>query len=42
MMTVLSFIAMYALMYAMVDSFESVYANLNQVYMAGLMTAPRS
>ena len=40
MMTVLSFIAMYALMYAMVDSFESVYANLNQVYMAGLMTAP--
>jgi uncharacterized protein (DUF305 family) len=39
-MTVLSFIAMYALMYAMVDEFASVYANLNQVYMAGLMAAP--
>lgn len=39
-MTVLSFIAMYAMMYAMVDEFASVYANLNQVYMAGLMAAP--
>lgn len=36
----LSFIAMYILMYAMVDSFSSVYNNVNQVYMAGLMAAP--
>jgi uncharacterized protein (DUF305 family) len=27
-------------MYAMVDRFAHVYANLNQVYMAALMTAP--
>ncbi len=40
LMTVLSFIAMYVLMYAMVDSFQNVYANINQIYMAGLMTAP--
>jgi hypothetical protein len=39
-MTALSFIAMYVLMYAMVDEFASVYSNLNQAYMAGLMTAP--
>jgi len=39
-MTILMFIAMYALMYAMVDQFANVYSNLNQVYMAGLMTAP--
>ena len=38
-MIVLSFAAMYALMYAMVDSFSSVYNNINQVYMAGLMAA---
>jgi uncharacterized protein (DUF305 family) len=31
---------MYALMYAMVDAFGNVYNSLNQVYMAGLMTAP--
>ncbi len=36
----LSFLAMYVLMYAMVDSFSSVYGNVNQVYMAGLMAAP--
>lgn len=40
MMSVLSFFSMYALMYAMVDSFSNVYSNLNQFYMAGLMTAP--
>lgn len=40
LMTVLMFIVMYALMYAMVDRFTNVYSNLNQVYMAGLMTAP--
>jgi uncharacterized protein (DUF305 family) len=39
-MTALSFVSMYVLMYAMVDSSTSVYNNLNQVYMAGLMTAP--
>lgn len=37
-MTVLSFVAMYGLMYAMVDSFPNVFNSLNQVYMAGLMT----
>jgi uncharacterized protein (DUF305 family) len=39
-MTALSFISMYVLMYAMVDSASSVFNNFNQVYMAGLMTAP--
>jgi hypothetical protein len=39
-MTVLSFLSMYILMYAMVDWFANVYGNLNQFYMAGLMTAP--
>ena len=38
-MTVLSFIAMYVLMYAMVDRLENVYPNFNQFYMAGLMAA---
>ena len=36
----LSFVAMFVLMYAMVDSITNVYANVNQFYMAGLMTAP--
>jgi uncharacterized protein (DUF305 family) len=40
LMSVLSFVAMYLLMYAMVDAFSNVYANFNQAYMAGLMTAP--
>ncbi len=39
-MVLLSFIAMYILMYAMVDAASDVYNNLNQVYMAALMTAP--
>ena len=39
-MGVLSFASMYILMYAMVDTFENVFSNLNQLYMAGLMTAP--
>ena len=39
-MAVLSFIAMYVLMYAMVDVLDNVYTNLNQFYMAALMTAP--
>ena len=36
-MAVLSFVAMYVLMYAMVDTVNNVYSNLNQFYMAGLM-----
>lgn len=40
LMMSLSFLAMYGLMYAMVDSFSNVFANLNQFYMAGLMTTP--
>ena len=39
-MLILSFIAMYVLMYAMVDKFEDVYPNHNQAFMAALMTAP--
>lgn len=38
-MTVVSFLAMYGLMYVMVNSFVNVHHNLNQVYMAGLMAA---
>lgn len=38
-MVLLSFLAMYALMYAMVDQLANVFGNFNQVYMAGLMTA---
>jgi len=40
LMALLSFVAMYALMYAMVDRFANVLPNWNQLYMAGLMTAP--
>ncbi|WP_019990940.1 DUF305 domain-containing protein [Rudanella lutea] len=39
-MAVLSFISMYALMYAMVNTFANVIPNVNQFYMAGLMTMP--
>jgi uncharacterized protein (DUF305 family) len=39
-MIVLSFISMYVLMYAMANSLADVHNSLNQVYMAGLMTAP--
>ena len=39
-MAAFSCLAMYILMYAMVNSMEDVYMNVNQVYMAGLMTAP--
>ena len=39
-MTASLFIAMYILMYAMVDTIANVYNSLNQVYMAALMTAP--
>lgn len=39
-MTALSFVSMYILMYAMADSIGDVFNSTNQVYMAGLMTAP--
>lgn len=39
-MGLLSFMAMYVLMYAMVDSTSNVYPNYNQFYMATLMAAP--
>jgi len=39
-MAVVSFAAMYVLMYAMVDRLENALPNLNQVYMAALMAAP--
>lgn len=39
-MLVVSFVAMYVLMYAMVDRLGNAVPNINQFYMAGLMTAP--
>jgi hypothetical protein len=39
-MTPLTFVSMYVLMFAMVDRFDNIHGNLNQAYMAGLMTAP--
>lgn len=39
-MVVLSYLAMFAFMYAMVDTWADVYPNINQAYMAALMTAP--
>ncbi len=39
-MALLSFVAMYVLMYAMVDKFDNVHSNLNQIYMVGLMAMP--
>ena len=38
-MVIISFIAMFILMYSMVDKFANVIPNINQFYMAGLMTA---
>lgn len=40
LMILLSFFAMYILMYAMVDRLNNVFPNVNQFYMAGLMTTP--
>lgn len=40
LMGVFSFISMFILMYMMVDKYANVYPNLNQFYMAGMMTAP--
>lgn len=39
-MVTASFLAMYMLMYAMVNSTANIYNNVNQFYMAGLMAAP--
>ena len=39
-MAVLSFIAMYILMYSMVNTIGNVFNNVNEFYMAGLMAAP--
>ena len=39
-MAALSFISMYILMYAMVNTIGNVYNNFNEFYMAGLMTTP--
>ena len=39
-MVIISFISMYILMYSMVNAFGNVYSSFNQIYMAGLMTAP--
>lgn len=39
LMIAVSFVAMYILMYAMVNAPGNVYNSLNQAYMAGLMTA---
>lgn len=38
-MVALHFVAMVGLMYAMVDRFSNVFINVNQLYMAGLMSA---
>lgn len=40
LMAILSFIAMYVLMYMMANKWVNVYNNLNQLYMAGMMVAP--
>jgi hypothetical protein len=39
-MLLLSFISMYVLMYAMVNSISNVFPNINQFYMASLMAMP--
>lgn len=38
-MVLLSFVAMYFLMFAMVNSVHNIFIGVNQFYMAGLMTA---
>lgn len=40
LMAAASFAAMYGLMYMMVEAPSDVYANVNQLYMAAMMTAP--
>lgn len=36
----LHFVVMFFLMYAMIDTFDHFYLNINKVYMATIMTAP--
>jgi hypothetical protein len=40
LMALLSFLSMYGLMYMMVDRIPNVLLNVNQFYMAAMMTAP--
>ena len=40
LMAAFSFVSMYVLMYSMTNTARDIYNSLNQVYMAGLMTAP--
>lgn len=40
LMVLLSFVAMYVLMYSMVNTYSKAIPNINQFYMAGLMTMP--
>lgn len=40
LMAALHFVAMFLLMYAMVDRFDNIFFNLNQAYMAAIMTTP--
>jgi uncharacterized protein (DUF305 family) len=40
LMAAAHFVMMFVLMYAMVDKLADIFPNLNQVYMAGIMTAP--
>ena len=40
LMAAIHFVAMYVLMYAMVDSYQQVVPNNNNLYMAALMTSP--
>ena len=39
-MSVLSFVAMYILMFSMINTFDNFINNINMAYMAGLMVAP--
>ncbi|HMN13598.1 MAG TPA: DUF305 domain-containing protein [Bellilinea sp.] len=39
-MSLLSFIAMYLVMFSMIDKWDSFFNNINMAYMAGLMVAP--
>ena len=40
LMAAFSFVSMYVLMYSMTNTARDIYNSLNQIYMAGLMTAP--
>lgn len=40
LMALSSLMAMYVLMYAMVNTFSNIFLNYNQLYMAGIMAVP--